>query len=184
MKGAKSMVVSTENQRMARISDIKKDEKKEEKQAKKRKYSPYKKWTQVNGSEEAYNAEDWLIANAPTAYRILRFFVTNMDKYNAIICSYKVIQEKFDYSKSTVERSIKILKEHKYVEVKKSGASNVYLINKNLYWNSWGTNYAYAEFGAKVILTASEQDKETQEEIKIQIKKRQEIELNADENSK
>ena len=41
--------------------------------------------------------------------------------------------------------------------------NNVYLINKSLYWNSWGSNYAYAEFGAKIIVSSSEQDKQTQE---------------------
>jgi hypothetical protein len=49
------------------------------------------------------------------------------------------------------------------------------MLNKRLYWNSWGTNYAYAQFGANIIISASEQDKETQEKIRLEIKKRQEV---------
>ena len=85
------------------------------------------------------------------------------------------MQEKFGYSRAALSEAIKLLKEHRYIDVKKSGTSNVYLINKYLYWNSWGTNYAYAEFGANVIISASEQDKDTQAQIKTEIQKRQEV---------
>ncbi|MBQ3442780.1 MAG: hypothetical protein IJG33_05995 [Selenomonadaceae bacterium] len=51
------------------------------------------------------------------------------------------------------------------------------MINKQLYWNSWGTNYAYAEFGAKIIISASEQDEDTQLEIRLQLERRQEVTL-------
>ena len=171
------MVVVTESQRLTRTLDIAKDQKREEEIAKKHKSSPYKKWTQVNNSKEAYEAEDWLMPNAPIAYRIFRFMVSNMDQHNAIICSYKVMQEKFGYSHVTLSEAIQTLKEHKYLDVKKSRTSNVYLINKTLYWNSWGSNFAYAEFGAKVILSLAEQDQETQEEVRVLLSKRTELEL-------
>ena len=158
---------------IARIIEIKNQEITEIVENSKRKKSPYKKWVQVNN--EAYKEEDWLMKKSPTAYRILRFLVLNMDKYNAVICSYKVMQEKLGYSKPTVERAIRLLKEHRYIDVVRTGGSNIYMINKQLYWNSWGTNYVYAEFGAKVIISVSEQEKVFQEEIQLEIKKRQEI---------
>lgn len=139
------------------------------------KKSPYRKWTQMNNDEHAREADDWLVAHSPTAYRIFKFLVSNMDKYNAIICSYKVMQEKFGYGQATVARAVKLLKDHKYIDVAKSGTSNIYMINKELYWNSWGTNYAYAEFGAKVIISSSEQDRATQSKVQLQIKTRQEV---------
>ena len=85
------------------------------------------------------------------------------------------MQEVFGYSRAAISEAIKLLKEHKFIEVKKTGTSNIYMINKQLYWNSWGTNYAYAEFGAKIIISASEQDKDTQAKVKIEIQKRQEV---------
>lgn len=126
--------------------------KKEEEYAKK---SPFKNFVQVN--KDYYKAEDWLMAKSPVAYRIFRFLVNNMDGYNAVVCSYQVLQETFDISQVTVARAIKILKEKKYVDVHKSGTSNVYSINKNIVWNSWGTNYKYAKFGANIILSETEQ---------------------------
>ena len=140
-----------------------------------KKKSPFRKWTQLNNAEEAQAARYWLMKQSPYAYCIMDFLASNMDNYNAVICSYKVMQERFGYSQATVKRAIRLLKEHRYIDVKKSGTSNVYMLNKHLYWNSWGTNYAYAEFDAKVIISASEQDKETQAQIKTEIQKRQEV---------
>lgn len=139
------------------------------------KKSPYRKWVQMNNDEHAREADDWLVAHSPSAYRIFKFLVANMDKYNAIICSYKVMQEKFGYSRTTVADAIRFLKEHKYIQVVRTGGSNIYMINKELYWNSWGTNFAYAEFGAKVIISSSEQDKATQSKVQLQIQTRQEV---------
>ena len=140
-----------------------------------RKKSPFRKWVQMNYDDNAYKADDFLVANSPTAYRIFKFLIANMDRYNAVIVSYKVLQQVFSYGQATVARAIKFLKDHKYIEVVRTGGANVYTINKHLYWNSYGTNYVYAEFDAKVIITATEQDKATQAKIRTQIKKRQEV---------
>ena len=160
---------------IARMIDVKDQQITEIVEHYERRKSPYKKWVQTNTSKEACEADYWLVAHSPAAYRISKFLVANMDRYNAVICSYKVMQEKFNLGQATVARAIKLLKKHKFVDIVKSGTSNVYMINKQLYWNSWGTNYAYAEFGAKIIISASEQDEEVQEEIQLEIKKRQEV---------
>lgn len=171
------MTVVTERQRKIREAELKQEEKAAKKTQKEYQKSPYKKWTQVNNSQEAFEARIWLMQKSTPAACILDFLVANMDKYNAVICSYKVMQEKFSYSKATVERAIKILKDHKYIDIVRTGGSNIYMVNKMLYWNSWGSNYAHAEFEAKVIISSSEQDDETKEEIKLQIKRRTEIEI-------
>lgn len=128
------------------------------------KKSPFKSFVQVN--KEAYKAEDWLMAKSPISYRIFKFLINNMDDYNAVICSYKVLQETFGVSQDTVRRAIKILKEKQYIDVYKSGTSNVYAINKNIVWNSWGTNYDYAKFGVNIILSESEQEERVRARIK------------------
>ena len=142
--------------------------------------SPFIKWVQVNNSNEAYQAEDWLISKSPIAYRILKFLVSKMDKYNAVVVSYKVMAEIFGYSRVTLSEAIKLLKEHNFIDIKKSGTSNVYLLNKTLYWNSWGKNYAHAEFGAKIIISSTEQDKEEQKKIQLQLKRYQHVEAKED----
>lgn len=44
---------------------------------------------------------------------------------------------------------------------------NVYLINKEIAWKSWGTNYKYAKFGAQIIISESEQERATVKDTRI-----------------
>lgn len=124
---------------------------------KKAKGSPFRKFIQVN--KETYDAEVWLASESLIAFKIYKFLVKNMDHYNAVICSHPVLMENFDVSKRTVTRAITLLKKHKFLDVYKSGSSNVYAINKTLVWSSWGSNYKYAKFAANVVLSNSEQDR-------------------------
>lgn len=138
------------------------------------KNSPYKRWIQLN--KDAYKAEDWLMAKSPIAYRIFKFLINNMDSYNAVMCSYKVLEEQFEVSSSTVTRAVKLLKDREYIDVYKSGTSNVYAVNKQIAWTSWGSNFKHGKFSANVILSESEQDKQTQ----LKIQRHKEIALNED----
>jgi len=151
----------TFDEHQKQIEDQANKEKEEQEKAKK---SPFKNFVQIN--KDYYKVEDWLMAKSPIAYRIFKFLVNNMDGYNAVICSQTVLQETFDVSRVTVSRAIKILKDKKYIDVYKTGTSNVYAVNKNIVWNSWGTNYQYAKFGANIILSESEQEITIQTEIK------------------
>ena len=160
---------------VVRMADSKDKEIAEILEHERQKKSPCTKWTQQNNDEEAQEARYWLMKKSPIAYCVMDFLASNMDRFNAVICSYRVMQEKFGYSRAALSEAIKLLREHNYIDVKKTGTSNIYILNKRLYWNSWGTNYAYAEFGANIIISASEQDKQTQEEVRLQIKRRQEV---------
>ena len=142
----------------ARFIEVKQEEKHEQEVEDKKKNSPFANWLQVNNTDDLYKAEDWLIKKSPIAYRVLRFLAKQMDSYNAIICSFKVMEEVLGYSRMSLSSAVKLLKEHNYIDVKKSGTTNVYLINKQLYWKSWGKNHRFAEFGAKIIIAESEQD--------------------------
>lgn len=138
-----------------RENELQKKEKQEHFEQEQRKKSPYKDFIQLNN--DYYKAEDWLIANNSLAYRILKFLMHHMDGYNAVMCSYKVLEEYFNKSTDTIRIAIKVLREKKYINIAKSGTSNIYFINKELAWKSWGSNYKYAEFGAKIIVSESEQ---------------------------
>lgn len=151
-----------------REKQLEEEEKREEQKLKKEKQSPYERWFQVN--KDYYKAEDWLMAKSPIAYRIFKFLINNMDGYNSVVCSYSVFQEYFDISKPTVTRAIKLLKEKEYIQIFKSGTSNVYAVNKNIVWNSWGKNFKYAKFGANIILSQSEQEQQEEEKKQIELK--------------
>lgn len=139
------------------------------------KKSPYRNFLQVN--KDRYREEAWLMRKSPIAYQILRFITDNMDHYNALICSYRVIEESLGVSHSTIARAIRLLQERKYLQVSKSGTTNIYWVNKELYWHSYGTNYARAEFGAKIIISADEQDPAEREEIKLKAKRYKALEV-------
>lgn len=142
---------------LVRQLEIEREKEIEQEEIKKAKSSPFKKFYQVN--KEMTKERLWLIGKYPRAYQILVFMESQMDNYNALIASYKVFQEALDIAQATVARNIKVLKEHNFIDIYKSGTANVYVINKRLSWNSWGTNYRYAKFDAKIILSESEQDK-------------------------
>lgn len=142
--------------------------------AKKERNSPFSRWTQFNNDHTKELM--WLAINYPKAHAILYFLVDQMDEYNAVMVSYKVIQEVMGIGRTTASQSIKILKNNGYIAVLKSGTSNVYAINDNVYWKSWGNNRRYSKFPATVVLALSEQEESYQLSIDdLQAKKHKEV---------
>lgn len=140
----------------ARQLEIELERQQEAEQAERAKKSPFKRFYQVN--QDMTKERLWLIGEYPRAYQILVFMEGQMDDYNALVASYKVFAEVLNMSLSTVTRNIRVLREHKFIDIYKSGTANVYVINRRLSWKSWGTNYKYAKFDAKIILSQSEQE--------------------------
>lgn len=156
-----------------RKKDLEMQEKHEIEQKKREKQSPYSNWFQFN---REYSREIiWLAGKYPKAQQVLFFLLDQMDNYNAVMCSYQVIQESLGMGRTSASNAIKILKEYNFITVYKSGTSNVYSINKNLAWSSWGNNFKYAKFDAKILISESEQ-----EEIKIQTEKIKQITIKED----
>lgn len=170
-------MILTESEKLLRLAEIEAAQQQEQEKQKQQRKSPFKKFCQVNTDKAAIQVTDWLIKTSPLAYRILQFLVQNMDHYNAIVCSYKVLQDYFSISQVSVARAIKLLKDNKFIFVIKSGTSNIYLINKTLYWNSWGTNYANAKFGVNIIISISEQEKWMRANILKQLQTQRECHL-------
>lgn len=155
-----------------REKELEKQKKQEEEELKRARNSPFSNFYQFNRD----HTKDMLALNrkSPTAHSVLIFLLDKMDNYNAVVCSNQVIMEVLRYSRSTVSRAIKVLKESNFIAIYKSGTTNIYTINKNLAWSSWGTNYKYAEFDAKIIISESEQENE----IKLKTLKHKEIAIN------
>lgn len=143
-----------------RAKQLEEIEAREAEARKRAKNSPFSRWTQFNN--EHTKELMWLAIKAPKAHAILYFLVDQMDEYNAVLCSYKVLQEVLDTSKATIQRNIQVLKEKGYIAVLKSGASNVYAINDSVYWKSWSNKKQYSKFPANVVLALSEQENEYQ----------------------
>lgn len=139
-----------------RARDLQVLERKEQEQIAKIRKSPFSSFYQVNKDNSEYLRS--CLKENPKALELLFFIFDHMDKYNAVICSYKVFQEALGMGQATVARAIKYLKEHGFLYVYKTGTSNVYVANKDLVWNSWGNNVEYCEFPANIVLSKSEQE--------------------------
>lgn len=156
-----------------REAQLQQEDEKEKELRKRMQRSPFSRWTQFNN--EHTKELMWLALKNPKAHAILYFLVDQMDEYNAVMCSYQVIQEVLGIGRTTAHNSIKTLRENGFIAVLKSGTSNIYAINDSVYWKSWGTKYEYSKFPANVVLALSEQDEK--EQVKIQFMKHKEVSL-------
>lgn len=130
----------------------------QKKKRKEAKNSPYSDFIQLNNKNLDFLIR--LVDEQPQAMKILLFIIQNMDGYNALVCSYAVLEERFKMSHSTVWRHVKYLKDHKYIDVQKTGSSNVYVLTPELAWRSYGKNIQYCKFPANVMISYSEQKKD------------------------
>lgn len=144
-----------------READIAAEKKAEDEARERARRSPYNNFGQLNLDPDCGKARRALMRTNHSAYEIFDFLVERADPYNAVICSVRVLKEALNLSEATIYRAINALKEHKFIDVKKSGTSNVYHLNGELIWKSYGTNFKHAEFVAKVIIAESEQEKPT-----------------------
>lgn len=91
-----------------------------------------------------------------TAYRLFQLLCKHMDGTNALCVSNNALQELLDCSKATICRATKYLKENGWIDVLKSGTSNVYIVNPDVAWTAYGDQKAYCKFQANVLLSATE----------------------------
>ena len=141
-----------------RQKQLEQEEKREQERRERERSSPFSRWTQYNN--EHTKKLIWLAIKHPKAHAILYFLIDQMDDYNAVMCSYKVLEEVIGVGHATIARNLKVLKDHGFVAILKSGASNVFAINDKIYWKSWGNNRKYSKFPANVVLALSEQDED------------------------
>lgn len=155
-----------------RARDLQAMEQAEEEMEKAKRKSPFQRFYQVNKDKSEYLRS--CLNENPKALEMLLFIFDHMDKYNAVVCSYKVFQEALNMSHRTVARSIKYLKDKGFLYVYKTGTSNVYVANNELVWNSWGNNMQYCEFPANVLLSKTEQE----ERVRVHEKRVTSVETN------
>ena len=156
-----------------RAVELKAISKKEEEALKRKKNSSFRNFLQVN--RDTYKLEDKLMKENPLAYRIWRFLANHMDHYNAVMVSYVALTEVFEVSRTTIYRAIKVLEDNDYIRIYKSGTSNVYTLNDEMVWSSWGSNRPLSKFQANIIISESEQSDKVKSEIKLKIERHKEI---------
>lgn len=95
-------------------------------------------------------------ADNPVALKIFMFIAKHMDNNNALCVSMKALQEILGYSRQTLSKAVKHLKEKGWLCVLKSGTTNIYILNPEVVWTSYDSQKTYCKFQTNVIVTPSE----------------------------
>jgi hypothetical protein len=152
------MNVSSDSQKRRRKNDIDAEKKKEKELLEKEKSDKRKNKDFIMVFRDNMSNLRWLMKESGIASSILSFIMEHMDNYNALVCSYDVFQEYFSVSKDTVRRAIKLLKEKSFINILKSGRSNIYVVNQDIAWSSWGNQKKYCKFAGNILISKSEND--------------------------
>ena len=97
-----------------------------------------------------------LIKKSPLAAQVFMFLSEYMNHENVVVCGYKVLQEYFDVSRTSIFRAIKILEDDSFIIVGKSGNTNIYTLNPEIVWCSYGKNKKYCAFEGKILMPEAE----------------------------
>lgn len=124
-----------------------------------------------------------LINKSGAAAQVFMLLAEQADRTNAVVASGKALATCLGLSEPTISRAIKLLQtadenELPYLEVLKSGGTNVFILNPDIVWSAWKTGKDHCLFGqAKVLVTASEQDKAFRRRLNVLLAKQTELEL-------
>jgi DNA-binding Lrp family transcriptional regulator len=123
--------------------------------------------TWVQTERKAHEGWAKLIRTSPKAAELLHLLVANMDKKAAVVVSQKVLAEMLGASVPTVKRAVTALQEGNWVDVVRVGSErggvNAYVVNRRVAWADNRENQRYAIFDARIITSASEQERDVLE---------------------
>lgn len=97
-----------------------------------------------------------LAREQPRAFDLFMLISKHMDGMNALCVSQQALTELLGFSRQTVSKATKYLKDNGWMCVLKSGSSNVYIINPRVAWTSYDNQKQYCKFQSNVLLSASE----------------------------
>ena len=119
-----------------------------------------------------------LILKSQLGAAILDLFIEKMNTSNAIVCSYKVLEELTGYSRASIGRALKVLKDDKWVQSIKIGSAHAYVVNSAAFWSTYANGKQYSLFHATIIASAEEQIQTLDELKAIKLKKVNVLEKN------
>lgn len=144
--------IITNTEQRQRLSEIREQERKErEEKEQERKNSNF-----VMMYRDHMPEMRWLTNKSGKASNILNFIMEHMNYQNALMCSYQVFMDYFNISSDTVRRCIKLLYDSGFIDIIKSGTSNVYIVNQEVVWASWDSQKKYCKFNGNILISATE----------------------------
>jgi len=115
----------------------------------------------VQVSTDHLNAWGELCVEYPFAAKLLFCIVQRMGKSNnALVCSYKTLQEILGVSRTTVAKAVQHLKKNNWIAAVRIGSATAYCVNERVVWQSKRGMRKYAMFSATVVASETEQEKD------------------------
>ena len=89
----------------------------------------------------------------------LLYLVNNMSRSNALVVSQTAIAAGIGAKRESVNRALKYLREHNFIQSVKAGGATVYVVNSKVAWQG-NRGERYAAFGADVLAIEAEQEQD------------------------
>ena len=97
-----------------------------------------------------------LAIKSPAAMGCLMYMVNRMSRSNALVVSQQAIADELGIKRESVNRAIRYLSEHNFIEVIKAGGTSVYRVNTRVAWQGI-RGERFTHFTADVIALEVEQ---------------------------
>lgn len=104
-----------------------------------------------------------------SALNLLMLFAQNMNKQNAVMISFDMLEKVTGKSRATIDRSIKLLKQDQWIQVVKVGNANVYVLNSAVFWTD-KADKRFASFSAQIVTTLDEQDADIRKNPEVKLR--------------
>lgn len=113
-----------------------------------------------------------LVKLNPTAAQILLVFVEKMNKQNAVIMSYKTLEQITKKTRQTCSKAVKDLRASNFINIIKVGSANAYVVNSNVFWSTDNSiKEKFSIFTATVVACGSDQDADFEDWSGVELKK-------------
>jgi len=116
--------------------------------------------TWVQTEREAHELFAKLIAKSPKAAALMHLIVARVGSHNAVVISQPTLAKMLDCHINTVAKSVKLLQEQNWIEVRRiggSGTTNAYIVNDRVAWSGKRDGIRYSLFSANVVISDTEQ---------------------------
>jgi hypothetical protein len=130
----------------------------------------------VQNDKESHSHMWKLGVKHPTALAVLHFMISRLNRGAAgIVISAPAMARAMGISERTAKSATAILKDKKFVQILKSGNTNVYIVNSRVAWQG-PRGARHAVFNAQILVDETEQLK-TIEELEIEASELLEVPL-------
>jgi DNA-binding transcriptional MocR family regulator len=119
---------------------------------------PKGNWVQTERA--AHEAWGQLIDKSPKAAQLMHILTARVGEHNAVVVSQKTLSSLMRCSRRTVQRSLDVLVEDRWIETRQlgdTGTVNAHIINDRVAWSGKREGIRYSLFSAAVIVSEEEQ---------------------------